>query len=78
MVQQQKHQQAKYYDKSAKDLPRIETGNAVYVHLVLSVRKCVSGTIIEKISDSSYKVNTVLGVVYVRNHKIRHMYLRQP
>ena len=47
VMQQQKHQQAKHYDKSAKDLHCLETGNAVHVQLVPNVRKWVSGTIIE-------------------------------
>ena len=48
VMQQQKHQQAKHYDKSVKDLHSLETGNVVHVQLVPNVRKWVYGTIIEK------------------------------
>ena len=33
MMQHQKHEQARYYNKSAKDLPSIKTGDAVYIQL---------------------------------------------
>ena len=62
-MQQEKHQQVKNDDKSAKDLHSLETGSTVHVQLVQNVRKWVPGTITEKISDRSYKVKTVLGGV---------------
>ena len=80
VMQQQKHQQAKHDDKSAKDLHSLETGSPVHVQLVQNVRKWVPGAITEKISERSYKVKTVLGGVYVRNCKfikIRHTDSRQ-
>ena len=80
IMQSQKHQQAKNYNKSAKDLASLETSNAVHIHLVPNVRKWVPGTIIERINDRSYKVKTILGGVYVRNCKfikIRYTDLRQ-
>ena len=55
-MQNQKHQQAKNYNKSAKDLPSLETGNAIHIQPVPNVRKWVPGTIIERINDRSYKV----------------------
>ena len=34
MMQHQKHQQAKHYNKSAKDLPSLETENAVHIIII--------------------------------------------
>ena len=79
MIQHQKHQQAKHYNRSGKDLPSLETGNAVHIQLVPNMRKWVPGTIIEVISARSYKVKTLIGGIYVRNWKfikIRHTDLR--
>ena len=80
VMQHQKHQQVKHYNSSAKDLPSLETGNAVYVQLVPNMRKWVPQTIIEVISARSYNEKTLIGGVYVRNQKfikIRHIDLRQ-
>ena len=80
MVQHQKHEQAKYYNKSAKDLPSLKTGNAVYIELVPNVRRWIPATVIEVLSTRSYKVKTIKGGIYVRNRKfirIKHTDLRQ-
>ena len=66
-MQHQKHQQVKHYNKSARDLPSLRTGDAVHVKLVPNVRKWVPRTITEIISARSYKVKTLIGGVYVRN-----------
>ena len=66
-MQHLKHQQAKHYNKSTKDLPSLETGNAVHIQLVPNVRNWVPWTIIEVISAKSYKVKTLIGGVYLRN-----------
>ena len=66
-MQHQKHQQVKHYNKSARDLPSLKTGDAVHIQLVPNVRKWVPRTIIEIISTRSYKVKTLIGGVYVRN-----------
>ena len=74
-MQHQKHQQAKYYNKSAKDLPSLQTGGAVYVQLVPNVRKWVPATIVEALNTRSYRMKTPRGGVYIRNRKfirIRH------
>ena len=79
-MQHQKYQQVKHYNKSAKDLPSRETGNAVHIQLVPNVRRWVPGTITEVISARSYKVKTLIGGVYVRDQKfieIRHTDSRQ-
>ena len=80
MIQHQKHQQTKHYNKSVKDLPSLQIGNPVHVQLVPNVRKWVPRTITEVISAISYKVRTLRGGVYVRNRKfirIRHTDSRQ-
>ena len=80
MMQHQKHQQAKHYNNSAKNLPSLGTGNVVHIQLVPNVRKWVPRTIIEVTSARSYKVKTRTGVVYVRDRKfikIRHTDLGQ-
>ena len=69
VMQHQKHEQAKHYNKSAKDLPSLKTGNAVYVQLVPNVRKWVPGIVIERISARSYRIKTIKGGVYIRNRK---------
>ena len=51
-MQHQKHQQAKHYKKCAKDIPSLETGNAVHIQLVPNMRRWVTGTIIEVASAS--------------------------
>ena len=80
VMQHQKHQQVKHYNKSAKDLPSLESGNAVHIQLVPNVRKWVPRTITEVISARSCKVKTLIEGVYVRNLKfikIRHTDSRQ-
>ena len=80
VMQCQKHEHAKHYNKSARDLPGLKTGNAVYVQLVSNVRKWIPGIVIERISARSYKVKTIQGGVYIRNRKfirIRYTDLRQ-
>ena len=69
MMECQKHEQVKCYNKSAKDLPSLKTGNAVYVQLVPHMRKWIPGVIIERVSARSYKVKTVKCGVYIRNRK---------
>ena len=69
MMQHQKHQQAKHYNKSARDLPSLKTGDAVYIQLVPNVRRWILGTIVEILSARSYKVKTIKGGIYIRNRK---------
>ena len=79
-MQCQKHEQAKCYNKSSKDLTTLKTEDAVYVQLVPNVRKWIPGIIIERVSARSYKVKSVKGGVYVRNRKfirIKYTDLRQ-
>ena len=58
-MQHQKHEQVRYYNKSAKDLPSLKTGDAVYVQLVPNVRRWIPATVIETLSVRSYKVQTI-------------------
>ena len=80
MMQHQKHEQAKCYNKSAKDLPSLKTGDAVYVQLVPNVRRWIPAIVIERISTRSYKVKTIKGGIYIRNRKfirVKYTDLRQ-
>ena len=79
-MQHQKHQQAKHYNRSAKDLPSLQTRDGVYVQLVPSVKKWIPAIIVEVLSARSYRVKTPKGGVYVRNRKfirIKHTDSRQ-
>ena len=69
MMQYQKHQQVRHYNKSARDLPSLKTGDAVYIQLVPNVRRWILATIVEILSARSYKVKTIKGGIYVRNRK---------
>ena len=80
MMQHQKHEQARHYNKSAKDLPSLKTGDAIYVQLVPNVRRLIPATVVEILSARSYKVKTIKGGIYFRNRKfirIKHTDLRQ-
>ena len=77
-MQEMKHQQAKYY-KSSRDLPRLKTGDAVYVQLIPRAKNWARATIVNIISNRTYKVQTLKGGIYWRNRrfiKLRHSDLR--
>ena len=79
-MQHQKHKQAKYYNKTAKDLPSLKTGDAVYLQLVPNVRRWTPMTIVETLSARSYRLKSPRGGIYVRNRKfirIKHTDSRQ-
>ena len=61
MIQHQKHEQARYYNRSAKDLPILKTGDAVYVQLVPNVRRWIPATVVETLSARSYRVKSIKG-----------------
>ena len=80
VMQHQKHEQARYYNRIAKDLSSLKTGDAVYIQLVPNVRKWSLTIIIETLSARSYRVKTPKGGVYTRNRKfirIKHIDSRQ-
>ena len=80
MMQHQKHEQARYYNKSARDLSSLKTGDAVYIQLVPNVRRWILAIVIKTLSARSYRVKTPKGGVYVRNRKlirIKHTDSRQ-
>ena len=80
MVQHQKHERARYYNKSAKDPPSLKTGDAVYIQLVPNIKRWIPATVVETLSAKSYRVNTTKGGVYIRNRKfikIKHTDSRQ-
>ena len=57
------------YNKSARGLPSLKTGDAVYVQLVPNVRRWILATIVEILSARSYKVRIIKGGIYIRNRK---------
>ena len=69
LMQRQKQQQTKYYNRNARDLPSIKTGRPAYVQLVPKTRNWTLGYIIERLSLRTYKVKTYNGGIYIRNRK---------
>ena len=51
VMQEMKHQQAKHYNKSSRDLPRLKTGEAVYIQLVPKAKNWARATIVDIISN---------------------------
>ena len=75
-MQHEKHEQAKCYNKSARDLPSLKTRDAVYIQLVPNIRRWIPATVIKVLSARSYKVKTIKRGIYVRNRKfIRIKYI---
>ena len=76
-MQRMKLQQAKHYNKNAKDLPKLNIGNTVYIQLKPNVRKWTPGIIVHTGLENSrtYSVQITHGGQYVRNRKffrVRH------
>ena len=81
MMQSMKQQQANYYNKSAKDLPQLNTGQTVYVQLKPNVRNWTLGIIVRTGLENSrtYSVKTIQGGVYALNRKFfRTRYVDAP
>ena len=79
-MQDMKHQQARHYNKSSRDLPKLKTGDAVYVQLVPKAKNWARAIVIDVISNRTYKVQTKAGGIYWRNRKfikLRHTDSRQ-
>ena len=79
-MQEMKHQQAKHYKKSSRDLPRLKTGDTVYIQLVPRAKNWARATIIDVISNGTYKVQTTRDGIYWRNRRFikpRHSDSRQ-
>ena len=68
-MQEMKHQQAKYYNKSSRDLPRLKTEDAVYIQLVPRTKNWARATTVDIISNRTYKVQTLKGGIYWRNRR---------
>ena len=68
-MQKQKYQQAKYYNKNARNLPSIETGRPVYVQLVPNMRNWIPGHIIERLGPRTYRIKAHNRGIYIRNRK---------
>ena len=75
-----KHQQARHYNKSSRDLPKLKTGDVVYIQLVPKAKNWARAIVIDVISNRTYKVQTKAGGIYWRNRKfikLRHTDSRQ-
>ena len=80
MMQDMKHQKARHYNKSSRDLPKLKTGDAVYVQLVPKVKNWARAIVINVISNRTYKVQTRAGGIIWRNRKfikLRHIDSKQ-
>ena len=66
-----KLQQAKHYNKNARDLPKLNIGDTVHVQLKPNIRKWTPGIIIPTGLENSrtYSVQTTHGGWYIRNRK---------
>ena len=76
-MQRMKLQQARHYNKNARDLPKLNIGNTVYVQLKPNIRKWTPGIIVHTGLENSrtYSVQTIQGGQYMRNRKffrVRH------
>ena len=60
-MQEMKYQQAKHYNKSSRDLPRLKTEDAVDIQLVPRAKNWARATIIDVISNRTYKAQTTRG-----------------
>ena len=66
--------------QQARNLPKLKTGDAVYVQMVPKARDWAKAIVIEVISKRTYKVQTKAGGIYWRNRKFitpRHTDSRQ-
>ena len=63
-----KLQQARHYNKNARDLPKLNIGDTVYVQLKPNIRKWTPGIIVHTGLENSrtYSVQTVQRGQYVR------------
>ena len=68
-MQPQKQEQAKPYNRNARDLPSLRTGDTVYVQLVPNMRRWAQGRVTERVNARSYKVKTMNRGTYIRNQK---------
>ena len=79
-MQDMKHKQARHYNRSSRDLPKLKIGDAVYIQFVPKVKNWARAIVINVISNRTYKVQTKAGGVYRRNRKfikLRHTDSRQ-
>ena len=69
VMQDMKYQQAKHYNKSSKNLPKLKTADAVYIQLVPKARNWARAIVIDVISNRTYKVQIKAGGIYWRNRE---------
>ena len=70
-MQKMKLQQARHYNKNAKDLPQLNIGDTVYIQLKPNIRKWNPGIIVHTGLENlrTYSVQTTQGGQYMRNGK---------
>ncbi|XP_062601076.1 uncharacterized protein K02A2.6-like [Saccostrea cucullata] len=70
-IKHNKHQQCKYYNRNAKDLPDLEHGQRVWITPKRNdpTKSWTKGTIASKVNIRSYEVNTNEGQSLRRNRK---------
>ena len=76
-MQRMKLQQARHYNKNARDIPKLNIGDTVYVQLKPNIRKWTPGITVHTGLENSrtYSVQTIQGGQYMRNRKffrVRH------
>ena len=76
-MQRMNLQQARHYNKNARDLPKLNIGDTVYIQLKPNIRKWTPGIIVHTGLENlrTYSVQTTQGGQYVRNRnfiRVRH------
>ena len=64
VMQDMKYQQVKHYNKNSRNLPKLKTGDAVYVQLVPKARNWARAIVINVLSNRTYKVQTKAGGIF--------------
>ena len=68
MLKRMQHRQAKYYNRSAKDLPNLHQGDTVRMKpFKLGVKSWKKATVLGRLDERSYEVEDSDGPVYRRN-----------
>ena len=69
MLKRMQHRQAKYYNRSAKDLPNLHQGDTVRMKpFKLGVKSWKKAKVLGRLDERSYEVEDRDGTVYRQNH----------
>ena len=73
-LQQRQQVQAKYYNRTARDLPNLAEGEVIRMKpFKLGEKSCPKAKVTARLDKRSYTVETEDGAVYLRNrHHLRH------